>query len=289
MTVICSFSLLLSLFFFFKNDILLYVKEKEKKNIELEYANKKLKDSENELKHINETKSKILSIISHDLKNPMSIIFSLSHMLFDNFYVLDEKYKFTIVKTIKKTIDSSYDLINKLLFWSKSHSHGIKVLKQHIDISSEIDKVFDFCKSMADSMSITLESLIEKGTNVYADPFLLDIILRNLVTNAIKFSSERGVVTLKARDTPQYLEIGVSNSGVGISRENQKKLFQLDTDIRSIGSSEKKGTGLGLILCKEFIEASDGKIWVESEPEQETCFWFSIPKKTNPEAIAPSF
>jgi signal transduction histidine kinase len=130
----------------------------------------------------------------------------------------------------------------------------------------------------AEKKNISLHSEIEKDTRIYSDKNLITNVLRNLSNNAIKYSKEGGEVKIYVKDLADHIEIAVEDNGIGISKEDQGKLFRIDVNHKEIGNSSEKGTGLGLILCKEFVEMMGGKIWVESELNRGSIFKFTVPK-----------
>jgi two-component system sensor histidine kinase/response regulator len=225
--------------------------------------NIKLNASRNELKQSNDTKNKLFSIIAHDLKNPFSILYSLSNFLTDKFSELDDSYKMQIIDTMKRAIVSSNELVENLLNWSLSQSNKISIKKIKINICELINDILE-------SLTVLIkEKNIEVSTRfsyhyAFADIYTFSIIIRNLIINAVKFSDNDREVRILSTKEDKWVRIDVIDSGIGLSTQDIKKLFRADIDISKIGKSKSKGTGLGLLLCKEFVEANGGMIKIKS-------------------------
>ena len=267
--------------YFFKKEIATYINQISSKNIELADLNKRLKVSEKKLKKLNETKNKFFSIVAHDLKNPFNILQSLSHLLYEKFYELDDDYKQTISKTIMNAIDSSNVLVENLLQWACSQSKNFKLNIKKTNLYKTVENVISILSSFIKKNNAAVNNQINKDTYVFADQYSLIMILTNLVINAIKFTEDNSQVFVRDTWNNDFIKIEVIDNGIGISKKDQKKLFKLDSDITSIGKSSKKGTGLGLILCKEFIEANKGEISVKSTLGKGSTFIFSLKKYTS--------
>jgi len=268
---IALFILLLFIIFFYEKMLKIYIDQINNKKNELELVNYKLNASRNQLKQSNDTKNKLFSIIAHDLKNPFSILYSLSNFLVDKYTDLNEDYKIQIIDTMKRAIVSSNELVENLLNWSLSQSNKISIKKITINICELTNDIIESLKALIK------EKNIEISTNflhnyVFADIYTFSIIMRNLITNAIKFSDNDNEVSIVSEKDDGWVRIDIIDSGIGLSREDIKKLFRPDIDISKIGKSKDKGTGLGLLLCKEFVEANGGMIKVESTLHKSTRF-----------------
>ncbi len=230
-----------------------------------------------ELLILNATKDKFFSIIAHDLRNPFNTIIGFSEILLVGFK------KFTPEKT-EKYLGFIYnlsinvnDLLNNLLSWSQSQTGTISFSPVKLNFAQIVDDTIKLLEGSAQKKNITLQKTLDKETNCLADANMMNTVIRNLISNAIKFTPEKGVITIKAEVSNKELLVTVSDTGVGISKENQKKLFRIDTNISTKGTTNETGTGLGLILCKEFIEKQSGKIWIESEVGKGSEFKFTLP------------
>ena len=263
------------------NSIKLAEGEIKEKNRQLNIAYEKLKISENDLKELVATKDKFFSIIAHDLKAPFTSFINVSELLADENSGLDEKKKRYLARSIYQSAASIYNLLENLLLWSRSQTGKIEITPKEINISTIVLSSIDLFRENAAAKSINLISEVDIDTYAYADINLTTTILRNLISNAIKFCNEEGDVIINAKENNDFLEVSVLDSGIGISKSDQNKLFRIDTDNTTIGSSLEKGTGLGLVICTEFVREIGGKIWVESELNKGSIFTFTIPNLTN--------
>ncbi len=239
--------------------------------------NLKLLKSERELKRVNNAKDKFFSIVAHDLKNPFSILFSLSHLLADKYYTLDEAYKHTIAATIKNSIASCYELIENLLLWSKSYSGKTEGIKTKVSLSGTIDKAVRLLKPLAESKFIQLETYYSAEPIVLSDENALLTVLRNLIVNAVKFSPPHEAVIITLNKENNRVIVSVIDRGSGISKADQALLFKIDTDVSKINPGADKGSGIGLILSKELIKSCGGDIRVESAPRKGSTFSIILP------------
>lgn len=248
-----------------------------RKNAELEAANRKLQESEKNLRELNITKDKFFSIIGHDLRNPLNALLGFSELISGNTmdYSLEEIQKYN--RIINESAKNIHQLIENLLEWSRSQSGNIDFNPKLLDLSKITHEIGNVFSMAAGKKEIKIHNKISPSIKVYADKNLLSTILRNLINNAIKFTYNGGDITLAAEHRGGQVQIAVSDTGIGMTREKINRLFRLDVNSTLSGTSEEKGTGLGLILCKEFIEMHNGKIWVESEPEKGSTFYFSLP------------
>jgi len=260
--------------------ILLYFKNKRKltrKNKELIEANIRLTESEAQLKRINSTKDRLFSIVAHDLKNPFNAMMGFSEILHNNYSELSEDKIKKYTKILNTTARNLYMQAENLLEWSRSQSNKIKFNPQKIDMHLITLNVFALYELTAFNKNIDLVSEIRSNTFVISDMNILTAILRNLTDNAIKYTNSGGRIELSAVRNGDFYEISVKDSGVGISDADQKKLFNMETFYSTKGTSHEQGTGLGLLLCKEFVQLSGGYIWVVSAPGKGSTFVFTLP------------
>ncbi|MCD4792523.1 MAG: tetratricopeptide repeat-containing sensor histidine kinase [Bacteroidales bacterium] len=251
---------------------------KQKTNLILEESNRKLIVSEQNLKESVTTKDKFFSIIAHDLRNPLSSLTLVSQVLDENIDELSsEKLKYYI-GSINNAANSLLNLVENLLNWARTQTHKISISYESFDLHNIIDQNISLLKFNAEKKSIQITNNIKKGTIIIADINLLTTVIRNLLANAIKFTEKNGYVEINMKEKTNYFEVYVSDTGIGMSDEDLKKLFRIDIDTTSVGDSSEKGTGLGLILCKEFIEMNGGNIRAESEPEKGSSFIFTVKK-----------
>jgi signal transduction histidine kinase/ligand-binding sensor domain-containing protein len=240
-----------------------------------------LEKTNRQLFELNAMKDKFFSIIGHDLKNPVSVIKGFVDLLQDGFGELDDERKKKYIGHISKTVDKTSDLLDNLLNWAKSQSGGLKVQPDNLNLHLLIQNTLIFFKETAARKNIhLLTDLDDTHIFAFADRNMTDTVIRNLISNAIKFTQSGGTISIgseKYKENKQIL-IWVKDNGQGIKPELTDKLFRIDTNFSTTGTDGEVGTGLGLILCKEFIERNNGIIWLESEEGKGSTFYFTLPK-----------
>jgi len=244
------------------------LKELDKKNIEI---NKLI----TELEASNKVKDKFFSIIAHDLKNPFSVLMGMSDLLknsIDNLQMEDIK---EFAGMINSASTDTYELLTELLEWSRLQTKSIKPQPVKINVSTEVKNSIKLLGAQAEKKGLELNNNIERGTFVFADRKMFNTILRNLISNSIKFTSSGSITITSVKD--EFVKISVADTGIGIAKENLSKLFRVDEMFTTKGTSKETGTGLGLILCKEMVELNGGKISVESQEGKGTKFTISLP------------
>ncbi|MBP9122868.1 MAG: hypothetical protein KBF60_06950 [Ignavibacteriaceae bacterium] len=252
-------------------------KELASAKIEVEQKNAKLQSLLNELRALNATKDKMFSIISHDLKNPFTSIIGFASILEDEFESLTNEEKIEFVNKIYNTSTRTYELLENLLNWSRSQTGRIVIQKSNLKLKEMIDKNFELISDSAITKSITLINHLDEGTEVFADYDTINTVMRNLLTNAIKFSMPGKSVEVSAETGHEFVKINVVDHGIGMNQDTISKLFRTDVFHSTNGTNSEKGTGLGLILCKEFVEKNGGKIEVQSEPLMGSTFNVFLP------------
>ncbi len=245
---------------------------------------KNLKDSEArfhaqsiELAELNATKDKFFSIIAHDLKNPFNSLVGFSELLYENAlnYTPEKVQQFASAMRIASK--QGYKLLENLLEWSRLQTGRIKPRPVKLKPSELIKEVILLEEQMSQSKNIDLQSIINCDDFIFADVEMIKTVLRNLISNAIKFTNTGGIVKIETKKHENSFLFEVSDTGVGIQPEHIDKLFGIDSKLSEPGTAGERGTGLGLILCKEFVEKHDGKIWVESELKKGSNFKFILP------------
>ncbi len=241
-----------------------------------------LKKSEAELRESNATKDKFFSIIAHDLKSPFNSMLGFSEILNENFDEYSTEKKKRFIWIINEGLQNTLKLLENLLQWSQSQKSIINFNPEKINLYLIVKEICDLLNQSAEKKSIQLINRIAENIYVEADKNMLAIIIRNLLSNAIKYTHKHGEVTIKTFLVPnenniQYVGISVSDTGVGIPKETQSKLFDIGENTSTKGTEKETGTGLGLILCKEFVEKHGGKIWIESEVGKGSSIFFTIP------------
>lgn len=236
-----------------------------------------LKESEKQLKNNISTKDKLFSIIAHDLKNPFHSILGLSELLIEEMNSCEDADNKRALTHINSSAKSTLILLDNLLNWSITQTGQASIHPEKQCLSTIIQEVFLLLNSSAENKNITLNFLYPEEIIVHADLNMIKTILRNLVSNAIKFTNLNGKINVYALRKDNFIEITVSDNGVGMDEEALNKLFKLETNESTYGTENEKGSGLGLILCKEFVEKHGGKIWVESESGKGSSFKFTLP------------
>jgi signal transduction histidine kinase len=256
-----------------------YNRERENvqlKNQELIKLTQEIKEQNEQLALANKTKDKLFSIIAHDLRNPVAALRNTIDIL-DPAILNSEELEF-IKGELSKQFGSMDFTLTNLLIWAKSQLKGEQFQKEIINLKKITEQVTELFAPDLFNKEIKVENKISQNTAVFADSNHLQFVLRNLINNAIKFSTHNDIITLYHDVQDKYVIISIQDQGVGISKEKQTKLFNIHTNYSTEGTGGEKGTGLGLILCKEFIEKNDGEIWVESQEGQGSTFFLSLPK-----------
>ncbi|MDO9577150.1 MAG: HAMP domain-containing sensor histidine kinase [Candidatus Cloacimonadales bacterium] len=246
---------------------------------ELSINKQELQKSQLELERINQSKDKLFSVISHDLKNPFNTLLNFSEIILKNYQNLPAEKLLDFLDRINKSAKRGYALLENLLHWSQFQTGTITIHPEKFEIKAKIAETILIFGEVAAAKNIKIINNLKKEFFVFADQQMITAVIRNLLSNALKFTENNGAITVSATELPQHLEISVSDSGVGINDTNMKKLFNLNTNYSTTGTGNEKGSGLGLILCRDFVEKNGGKIRVESEIGRGTKFSFTIPKQ----------
>ncbi|MCX6271052.1 MAG: tetratricopeptide repeat-containing sensor histidine kinase [Bacteroidetes bacterium] len=256
----------------------------ERKSVELQQNNQLLEqqkvaiqEQNRELQVLNATKDKFFSIIAHDLKNPFNNILGFSDLLAEGIDQNEPQELAHYAGVIHKSAQSAFTLLENLLDWARSQTGNIKFEPEMISLENIIADVINMTASTSQSKGIQLDYEMKEPILVRADKNMISTILRNLVTNAIKYSFKGGSVKIIAIGTNREIRIEVHDKGIGIKPEETGKLFKINEKASTLGTNAETGTGLGLILCKEFVERHGGRIWVESQADAGSEFIFTIP------------
>ncbi len=244
----------------------------------IEEQNKRLKGLNNELGEVVKTKNKFFSIIAHDLKDPISTLVGFSDLLLKTSGTRNEEETQEMINHINKIALHGLNLLDNLLEWSRSQTGKIKYEPTLFNIAQMVDEVIDFHIDTANKKAIEIKCNARMDQEIFADRKMIHTVVRNLVSNALKFTRTGGAVRIVWKDTGNEFEFCVSDTGVGIPAENLGKLFSIAEHVSTHGTDNERGTGLGLLLCKEFVEKNGGRIWVRSEPGNGSEFYFVIPK-----------
>ncbi len=236
-----------------------------------------LRASNEELKELNATKDKFFSIIGHDLRNPFNTLLGMSELLKSNALKYPPEKVQYFAQQMHNSTKSAYNLLDNLLEWARIQRGELEPDLKEVNPTEIINEVKELTKPLANSKDINVQTAPESDDHVLADKEMLKTILRNLVTNSIKYTYSQGTVIMSTQRLEHSLQFTVSDTGMGIPSEYLDRLFEPDCDLSEQGTEKEKGTGLGLILCKEFVEKQGGKIWVESEVGKGSDFHFTIP------------
>lgn len=231
------------------------------------------------LQEANHTKDKFLSIIAHDLKNPFNAIVGFSDLLCSSYADLDDETKLDLIKDIQHSAKLNFNLLEKMLEWAMSQSDHIPFNPQTLELSTVISDSTSYAAYQANQKQIKIKTETQTDLSIFADENMLTSLLRNLISNAIKFTPDNGEIRIKAENLTEKIKISIKDNGVGMSAENIEKLFRTDAKVQTVGTKEEKGTGLGLLICKEFVDKHQGEIWVESELGNGSEFIMIFPKR----------
>lgn len=244
------------------------------KNEEISRQRDAISRQADELRELNSLKDKLFSIIAHDLRSPLVSLITMLNIAKEG-HLTQESFK-QVLDELSVNVNHTTSLLENLLTWAKNQMHGTKVNPVNFDIKELVDSRVQLLHDAAETKEIRLNNNIASGTYVFADKDMTDIVVRNLISNAIKFCNAGDRITLWSFSDGATVTVCVEDTGMGMSPDVQEKLF--GTQISSTpGTKNEKGTGLGLILCKEFIQMNGGEIWAESQPGKGSKFFFVLP------------
>ena len=245
---------------------------------ERKHAEKALKITGDKLLQLNLDKDRFISILGHDLKSPFNNILGFSEILTDEINSLNTDEIKEIAGNINKSAKITNKLLEDILMWARTQQGSIPFKPQNLSLSATCRNILEILNPSAYAKNITIYDSYVDNINVYADADMLKTVLLNLVSNAIKFTNSGGKITINAEQNSESVTISVSDNGIGIPAENMAKLFDISEVLTTKGTAGETGTGLGLLLCKEFVGKHGGKIRVESEEGKGSKFIFSLPK-----------
>ena len=244
---------------------------------ELKKAEQELKNSEQKLLKLNLDKNRFISIIGHDLRNSFSNLLGLSEALIEDICIKNYDETGDIANLIIETTQNASKLLDEILLWARTQQGKIPFKPQKLNFTNVCNNVLEVLRPIAFTKNITIHYSATNQLYVFADLDMLKTVLRNLISNAIKFTNKEGVITISALESPEFVTITISDNGIGISSDVVGKLFDISEVIASKGTAGESGTGLGLLLCKDFIEKHAGNIWVESKIGKGSDFKFTLP------------
>ncbi len=261
-----------------ENVVQQFTTDLQKAKEDLEDSNEKLKNSELQLKEANATKDKFFSILAHDLRSPLGSMMNLAqlfHLQYDN--QTDARRK-EFIRMILSASQQVYALLENLLQWSRSQSHRLQIFPVYMEVEELFRSNRELLGNLAEEKQITIHMEVEDSLGVRGDKNMLTTTIRNLLSNAIKFTNEGGTIWLKAyKPSDAIVQIEVIDNGVGMPPEVSRNLFNSNAPTTCRGTQNETGTGLGLLVCNEFIKLHKGKIFVDSSPGAGTTFTVELP------------
>lgn len=249
----------------------------KKMNDDIECMNAELQRSRHELILSNSSKNRFFSVLAHDLKNPFHNIMGYSNLLSKQFNDLNNNEIKDYAHSINDSCVSLNNLLENLLEWSRTQTNNIKFNPTIVDINQTVNNVLAVLQHNANEKDISIEKNITEGLQITADQAMLETIFRNLINNGIKFTPKGGKIEISAHFNSLHFEATISDNGVGINKKESSKIFRIDSKLKTAGTNNEKGSGLGLVICSEFIKYHSGKIWVKSTPGSGSSFHFTIP------------
>lgn len=244
---------------------------------ERKLAEEEIRLKNDQLLKLNATKDKFFSIISHDLKNPFNAIIGFSDILAEQVQEKNEEGIIECAEIIRNSSRLAMNLLMNLLEWSRSQSGRMEFAPEPVEMVALINGNVELFGGSAKQKSLAIARKLPPEATVFADKAMISAVLRNLISNAVKFTNPGGEIVISAQATKKELTVSISDNGVGITKEGIEKLFRIDKNHSTLGTQNEKGTGLGLVLCKEFVEKHGGKIGVESEAGKGSTFKFTLP------------
>ncbi|RJP70674.1 MAG: response regulator [Ignavibacteriales bacterium] len=232
-----------------------------------------------DLKELNNSKDKFFSIIAHDLKNPFNAIINSSKLMKSEYDFFSKADHLKFLDIIIKSSDAAFRLLENLLLWARMQSGKIQLDKNHFKLTDLFKECTDLLNNQATEKKITISTKMNSSNIAYSDYFMIGTVVRNLLGNAIKYTNEGGRINIETSENENEIQIDIKDSGVGIHKDIAEKLFRIDVNASTTGTAGEKGTGLGLIICKDFIAANGGRIWVASKYREGSTFSFTLPKE----------
>lgn len=248
----------------------------QKQATDLQAKNKVLLEQKEQLKELNQVKDKLFSIISHDLKGPLNSLKAVLNLVSQGGISMEEMKM--LASSLNERVNQTFHLLENLLNWAKTQMRGKHINPQPISMYVVAQSTTELLRQIAQDKGIQLHNYVNpKGKLVIADQDMMNLVVRNLIANSIKFTAEGGEVSIHSEPMEDFLKITVSDTGKGIKEEDQAKLFDIRNNFTETGTAQETGTGLGLGLCKDCVDKNGGRIWVESEVGKGSHFHFTVP------------
>jgi signal transduction histidine kinase len=267
--------------------------ERQRKKLELQVAERtreiaqqkeEIESQRDSLEELNATKDKLFRIIAHDLKNPMTALMSITQSLSTSYHLLEEEDRDEAIRQVERAAGDLLRLLENLLQWTTSQAGKMPYRPENFDLQSVVKENLSLAEPLARKKGISIQSDIPHGSMVHADRNMISTVLRNLISNAIKFTPEGGSIKIESSlfsddESPACHRVTVSDTGIGIPKEKIDRLFRMDTTWTTKGTADEKGTGLGLLLCHDFLTRNRGALKVESVLGKGSRFIFSLPAR----------
>jgi len=246
-------------------------------SIKIQKQRDELDEQKRKLEELNATKDKFFTIIAHDLKNPFNTVIGLTELLKERFDTYETSKVKEFIDQIFIFSNNIYHLLEDLLEWAKVQTGKLKVNREKTDIFELVNETYNLYREKARNKNIKLISTVDIGTYAFIDKYMVNTVIRNLVSNAIKFTYNGGEVCINTYTKGDFIHVSVKDNGVGIAKNDLENVFSIGSNYSTPGTDQESGTGLGLIICKEFIEKNGGVIQVQSEINKGAEFVFSLP------------
>lgn len=243
----------------------------------LKKAEAQIEKQRDQLKTLNATKDKFFSIIGHDLRSPFGNFVNMTNIIIQNIATVDKETLLEYVSKLHRSAQNSYNLLENLLDWARHQQGRIKFYPDFEDVTSVVEEMAELLLPLAERKKVKLEVIYEEPVYAYFDEHMIKTVVRNLMFNALKFTPSGGTISLYFRKENDVVKIFVKDTGIGISKEAQKKIFRMDTHFSTLGTDKERGTGLGLMLSKDFVEMNNGSIEVESVQGEGSTFIVTLP------------
>ena len=246
-------------------------------SLKIEHQRDELDKQKKKLEELNATKDKFFTIIAHDLKNPFNTVIGLSELLVERYDTYDSYKIKEFISQINKFSNDAYNLLEDLLKWAKSQTGKIEVKPEKVDVFELAIENMNLFQEKADKKGVKIDTNVKKGLSAFIDRNMICTVLRNLLSNSVKFTNPGDIINIEAKSINEHIEIIVTDTGIGVPEKNLEKIFKIDSDISTLGTANETGTGLGLIISREFVEKNGGTINVKSKEGNGAQFMFTVP------------
>ena len=261
------------------NRMIAALRERQELAEKIVESERQLREYAEELKRSNATKDKLFSIIAHDLRNPFHAFIGLSHALLSDLEAGNSDMVLDYARMMNESAEQGYELLVNLLDWSRQQRNIIVYTPRPFNLKDMINRTISIVSTSAAAKNIAIEFVAEKEWTINSDEAIFSTVFRNLLSNAVKYTPDGGCITVEVVKSAEFYNISVKDSGVGIPAGKLKTLFSGDAVASTPGTNHEKGTGLGLMLCRDFVRMLGGDIWVESVEGKGSTFTFSVPNK----------